>query len=146
MDWLTLVSYALAIGSIVGVYHNGSIFADLRARDEAAAGAFSAGHRRHFFAAARNCPFCMSYWCAITLTPLLIVSAALPAPWSRLSLLPIHALAAVRLSWIVDGLLPERLRYGAILQALEKPRVTPESPGWPDDRGAGGSTEIPAAP
>lgn len=93
----SLIAYALAVGAVVDVVRNGSILAGLRARIEAGP--------EGLFKDLLGCPFCLTYQAALWLT----VLTAAAGRWSFD--LIVVALAAARVSWIVNGLLPSRLRY-----------------------------------
>ena len=114
-----LIVLPLAAGAIVDVWRNGSIFVEQRALTEVRATAFELGERtlRNFLAALLDCTFCMSYH----VPAWLLLTQYLPAvvlhyfSWHRTAwvlLLPSFSLAATRVSWLLNGLVPDHLRYG----------------------------------
>lgn len=115
---LTLLAYALAIDSVVDAYHNGSLFEGTREIDAVHAAAFEANrHRgvrvvwRNFFGAARACPFCFSYHVAAAFLLLHLVGLAVGGAAQAVILSGVYLLAAGRLAWLGNGLLPGRLGY-----------------------------------
>ncbi len=116
--WLVVV-LPLAIGAIVDVWRNGSLFAGCRAFVEGMAAAYERGDRAPltFLAALLDCSFCLS----VHVPAWLLLLQFLPAlglsqlGWvtaGRLWLLPSYSLAAFRLSWLLNGLVPDHVRYG----------------------------------
>ena len=105
----TVVVYALAAGAVVDLWRHGSIFAPARARLEAG---LRPGPLREVLL---ECDLCLTFQAALWLVALFAFPAAiLPAPWSRLLEVAPCFLAAGRVSQLLDGLLPERLRHGRI--------------------------------
>ena len=98
----TLTLHGLAAGALVDLWRNGSIFDGPRARAEALGGRLGE---------LLGCDFCLTFQAALWLALLARPAAALgPAgAWAFEALL--LALAAGRASWILNGLLPGRLRY-----------------------------------
>jgi hypothetical protein len=111
MKLLDLIALGLATSAIVAGWRHGSIFATARAKVEVLAGEHDrSGSRRLLWAALLDCAFCLSYWAP--LVPALLLAAAACWPrWSPFWQLPVYALAATRLSWLLNVLLPEDLRY-----------------------------------
>lgn len=95
MTPLDFIALTLAASAIVDVWFNGSIFATQRAAIEDSEG---------FWAELLSCPFCLLHH-----TPwILIVLFVIPGgAW----MYPVYALAATRLAWLVNGVLPPSLRF-----------------------------------
>jgi hypothetical protein len=91
---------ALAASAAVDLWFNGSILAGARARVEASEG---------LVAELLGCPFCLTHWAAAAVLALFV----LPGTYFPAFMWPAYALAAARLGWIVNGLLPARLRFEA---------------------------------
>lgn len=115
--WLAVV-LPLATGAVVDVWRNGSILAGWRAIVETRAAAFEGGYRNawNFLAALLDCAFCLSYhapaWLILAqYLPSLLLSSQGWHLLGRVWLLPSYSLAATRVSWLVNGLAPGRLRY-----------------------------------
>jgi hypothetical protein len=117
---------ALATGAVVDYWQNGSIFEDHRAAVEAAADNGRISGRRDRIAEMLACSFCLTFWAAVWATVFTVLGTAciiaapiMPAGNNQVIMyglgtgfyLPVVALAAARASWIINGLLPDRLRY-----------------------------------
>lgn len=101
-----IVVYGLASGAVVDAWNNGSIFAPLRAYAECMAG------KRPLSAELAACPFCQSYHAPFWLLLVFwLPSRCLAGPAADLIQLVPLSLAATRASLILNGLLPEALRY-----------------------------------
>ena len=113
-----LLVLPLAAGAVIDVWRNGSIFAELRARNEMRTAAFERGEFsiRNFVAALLDCSFCMSFhvplWFVVTrYLPAVLLEHSGWHRWAQVVLLPSYCLAATRVSWLVNGLVPDHLRY-----------------------------------
>ena len=129
MTFLDFLVLTLACGQVVDTWRGSELFADRRARAEAGAAAYHAGDRRYRRAAILNCPFCLSHWVPLagvlmlgiaTLCDGMIDTIPTSPPWHLvgrivgwLYRLPVYSLALTRAGWLLNGLLPARLRYGA---------------------------------
>lgn len=104
LSLLDLFVFALAVAGLVDVLLHGSIFASFRARMEA-----YGDWRAQLF----GCPYCLTYQAALWLILLFwfVPAIGLPAWMCTMSRLPIYFLAIARLTWALDGLLPEHVRY-----------------------------------
>lgn len=100
----SLVVYALAAGAVVDLWRNGSLFAPLRARAESA---LPPGRLRELL----GCTFCLTFQAALWLVLLCRLPAAAWPAWAAFLEAGPAFLAAGRLSWLLDGLLPARLRH-----------------------------------
>jgi hypothetical protein len=110
-NFLDLLVVVLATGAIIEVWHKGSIFQTIRAYLQALQDVTPLETFKGRLLELLNCPFCKSYHIPLLLFLTLLAGDSLG---SRLAWLPrvvIYAWAATRLSNIVDGLLPGRMRY-----------------------------------
>lgn len=133
-----LVGVALAIGGTVDVWRNGSLFAGHRADLQARQDGTDPESWWQLVYELLLCSFCHTYQLGIWLLVLLTVSDALawpdllrtllhflnceqpPAaivnmPVGQLIRAAVFGVAAARLSWIINGLLPPHLRYNRLL-------------------------------
>jgi hypothetical protein len=102
---LDLICLALSIGQVCDTWFNGSVFASTRAYLEVKE------EQGSKLAELFNCPFCLSHHVAWMLCLFLLISCFLPGPWNDIVKLPIYGLAALRVSIILNAVLPENLRY-----------------------------------
>lgn len=94
--------YGLASGAVVDLWRNGSFLAGARAKVEARGGAFAALVR---------CDFCLTFQAALWLVAgRAAAGGLLPVAVGPVDV-AVVALAVGRAAWIVNGLLPERLRH-----------------------------------
>jgi hypothetical protein len=121
---LDLVAAALAAGAVIDVWGSGDIFNPLRVWIDArktylASTALRWPPRRPRLVLLLSCPFCLSYW----------VGAACFALTQHQTLrLGILALAAIRLSNLINGLLPKELQYAFTVtpeEVRQPPSPTP---------------------
>jgi hypothetical protein len=106
-DWICLV---LAVGALLDAWRNGSLFARPRVQVEQML-AQPRNRAEAWLALLLQCAFCLSYHVPYLLLGLgALVAWACPGcqalPWAL-----VYSLAATRASNLLDGLLPERLRY-----------------------------------
>lgn len=141
MTTLDFIALSLAAGDIVDVWFNGSIFSAIRGYVQARADTPDApapedelvlpppedptiteetsawtrfGDRflPTLLAELLSCSYCFSRHTPFYLAVCFYVpSLFLPSPWSDLVKLPVYALAAARLGWVLNGILPARLQY-----------------------------------
>lgn len=104
MSVLDLFVFSLAVSGLVDVLLHGSIFASFRARMEA-----YGDWRTTLF----GCPYCLTFQAAFWLVLLfwLIPALGFPSWLGLISRLPVYFLAVARLTWVLDGYLPEATRY-----------------------------------
>ena len=108
---IDLIAVALATGAIIEVWHKGSVFALTRAYVQAKNDSAKHGSFRGLWTELLLCPFCKSYH-----IPFYLYAAMLSGDWlgGIVAVLPrmlVYSLAATRLSNLIDGLLPLRMRY-----------------------------------
>jgi hypothetical protein len=121
LDFLAIV---FATGAIIDVWHNGSIFAKSRAIIEAKNSAAGPESFNRFWTELFICSFCKSYHIPIYLYVFLYSAIGFEnilgglLPWSPVGSIVstaarilIYGFAATRISNIIDGLLPDRMRY-----------------------------------
>lgn len=106
-----LLAVALASGAIIDVWHNGSIFATWRAIVQAKQDVAAPGTLQAWWTELLMCPFCQSYHVAFYLIVLLLAGKYLGGMFDLACHSVVYGLAATRLSNLVNGLLPEKLRY-----------------------------------
>jgi len=140
MNLLDFLVLALAAGAVTDCWFNGSLFVNWRAFFQVKAGGPTpplqvdgAGSEPQediaeeplpwlmrladralpsFVAELLSCPFCFSFHAPLWLALLFFVPAAFASePWDLLCKLLVYCLAATRIGNILNGLLPEWLRY-----------------------------------
>lgn len=119
---LDFIAVVLATGAVIEVWHKGSIFADLRARAQALQDVTDPDTLKGKALELLLCPFCKSYH-----VPFWLFAALLLGDWFGTTIgsvvrLVVYALAATRLSNIVDGLMPPRLSYAPPIEGNEHVR------------------------
>lgn len=100
-----------ATGAVIEVWHRGSIFANLRAYAQALQDTTDPDTLKGKGLELLLCPFCKSYH-----VPFYLLAAILLGDWCGATIgtvvrLGVYALAATRLSNLLDGFLPARMRY-----------------------------------
>jgi hypothetical protein len=121
LAWDTLLA-VFASGAILDVWFNGSIFSNWQAKLQFIADEEPDPSRAltQLFAKLLTCSFCLSYHVPLWfLAPLVILVNCLDPSRPILALLlrfPLYWLAIVRISNLLDGLLPNRLRYKQVLE------------------------------
>lgn len=108
---LDFVAVALATGAIIDVWHNGSIFATARAYVQAVNDGAKYGSFRYLWTELLICPFCKSYHIPVYLFLGLLAGDYFGGMLSALIRVVVFGLAATRVSNLIDGLLPSRMRY-----------------------------------
>lgn len=119
LDFLAVV---LATGAIVEVWHKGSIFANLRARAQALQDVTDPESLKGLTLELLMCPFCKSYHIPFWLLVALLLGDWIGATIGAGVRLVVYALAATRLSNLLDGLLPPRMRYDPPLKGADDGR------------------------
>lgn len=108
IDFFTVV---LASGAIIEVWHKGSIFATARAYVQAWDDASEPGSWKSLLYELILCPFCKSYHIPLYLYLLLLLADSFGGSVGAYVRVPLLALAATRLSNIINGLLPHESKY-----------------------------------
>lgn len=107
-DFLAVV---LATGAIIEVWHKGSIFEGWRAYVEAVQDVTEPDTLKGKFLELVTCPFCKSYHVPLYLFLLLLAADYFGVTLGTCARVVVYSLAATRLSNLLDGLLPARMRY-----------------------------------
>lgn len=116
LDFLAVV---LATGAIIEAWHRGSIFANLRALAEAHQDTTDPDSLKGRALELLMCPFCKSYHVPFWLMVALLASDWFGATITACVRLVVYALAATRLSNVLDGLLPPRMRYVSPIEGVD---------------------------
>ena len=111
ISYFDFVVVVLAAGAVIEVWHKGSIFATARAYLQALQDITPHDTFKGYALELAGCPFCKSYHVPIYLFLLLLAGHWVGGILGGLVQLSIYGLAATRLGNIIDGLLPERMRY-----------------------------------
>lgn len=111
MTVLDFIAVVFATGAIIEVWHKGSIFETARAyvqtwQDNAAPETLK-GRLWELI----MCPFCKSYHIPIYLFLLLLAGNWVGDTMAALVRVAVYGLAATRISNLVDGLLPDKMKY-----------------------------------
>lgn len=108
LDFLAVV---LATGAVIEVWHKGSIFAEARAYAQALQDVTPPDSIKGRALELLMCPFCKSYHVPFWLFVLLLAGDWIGATIGAVVRLVVYALAATRVSNLLDGFLPPRMRY-----------------------------------
>lgn len=108
LDFLAVV---LATGAIIEVWHKGSIFAESRAYAQALQDVTPPESLKGRLLELLLCPFCKSYHVPFWLMVFLLAGDWIGATIGGIVRLVVYALAATRVSNLLDGFLPPRMRY-----------------------------------
>lgn len=108
---LDFIAVIFAAGAVIEVWHKGSIFDYLRAYSQAVQDVTAPDSIKGKLLELLNCPFCKSYHVPFYFFLALLAGVWLGDTMAAAARLVIYSLAATRLSNIVDGLLPARMRY-----------------------------------
>jgi hypothetical protein len=108
---LDFIAVIFATGAVIEVWHKGSIFDHLRAYSQAVQDVTAPDSIKGKLLELLNCPFCKSYHVPFYFFIALLAGVWLGDTMAAAARLIIYSLAATRVSNIVDGLLPARMRY-----------------------------------
>ena len=112
IDGLDFIAVIFAAAAIIEVWHKGSIFANLRAYSQAIQDVTTAESFKGRLLELLHCPFCKSYHVPIYLfLAMLLADSWFGATISTLVRVVVYGLAATRIGNLIDGLLPNRMRY-----------------------------------
>lgn len=111
MGVIDFAAVIFASGAIIEVWHKGSLFAGLRARLQAIHDVTPNASFRGKLLELASCPFCQSYHVPIYLIASSLFARYLGSPFEELAAVLLFGLAATRIGNIIDGLLPNRMRY-----------------------------------
>jgi hypothetical protein len=113
---LDFVAVVLATGAIIEVWHKGSIFAEARAYAQALQDVTPPESLKGRALELLLCPFCKSYHVPFWLFVALLAGDGFGATIGAIVRLVVYALAATRVSNLLDGFLPARMRYDPPLE------------------------------
>lgn len=125
--WLDLIAVVLATGAIIEVWQKGSIFATTRAYIQAVQDNTSNDTLKGKALELLTCPFCESYHVPVYLFAILLAADSFSITLGGVVRIFIYGWAATRASNLIDGLLPNRMRYSP-------------APGYQDDAGTAADT------
>jgi hypothetical protein len=109
--WLDFVAVVFATGAIIEVWQKGSLFANVRAYLNALQDVTPPETAKGRLLELLHCPFCQSYHVPVYLIGALFAADWLGGAWPYLVRLVVYGWAATRISNLIDGTLPNRLRY-----------------------------------
>ena len=111
ISWLDFVAVVFATGAVIDVWHKGSIFQTARAYTEALQDVTDPESLKGRLLELLNCPFCKSYHVPVYLFLLLLAGDWFGATIAALVRALIYGLAATRVSWLINALVPNHVRY-----------------------------------
>lgn len=111
MTWLDFTAVIFASGAIIEVWHKGSIFSTARAYAQALQDATEPETFRGRLLELLMCPFCKSYHIPIYLGLLLLASDYAGGIIPALARVVVYGLAATRIGNLIDGFVPNRMKY-----------------------------------
>jgi hypothetical protein len=111
MTLLDFCAVVLAAGSVIEVWNKGSIFADTRARLQAQQDVTDPDTAAGKALELLLCPFCQSYHVPFYLFAGILLGDWCGATIGAVARFAVYSLAATRLSNLLDGFLPPRMRY-----------------------------------
>lgn len=108
---IDLIAVLLATGAIIDVWHKGSIFASKRAYIQAVQDNTDPDTLKGKLLELLTCPYCQSYHVPVYLFAILLATDAVSATLAAVVRVFVYGWAATRASNLIDGLLPNRMRY-----------------------------------
>jgi hypothetical protein len=111
MNPLDFIAVIFASGAIIEVWHKGSIFEVARAYVQSWQDNTSPDTLKGKLWELIMCPFCKSYHIPIYLFLLLLAGDWLGSTMGALARVLVYGLAATRIGNLIEGLLPDRLKY-----------------------------------
>lgn len=111
MSALEFIAIIFASGAVIEVWHKGTILAPLRARLQAIHDVTDNNSWRGRLLELTACPFCQSYHIPIYLMLGMWFSGYFGSTTKHVFEILVFGLAATRIGNIIDGLLPNSLRY-----------------------------------
>ena len=111
MSVLDFIAIVFASGAIIDVWHKGSIFSTARAYAQALQDATPTETLKGRLLELLMCPFCKSYHIPIYLGLLLLAGDVVGGIMPHLVRVLVYGLAATRIGNLIDGLVPNRLKY-----------------------------------
>ena len=126
--WLDFVAVVLATGGIIEVWQKGSLFSNTRAYVQSLQDVTPSETFEGRFLELLTCSFCESYHVPVYLFTILLAADCFSITLGAIVRVFVYGWAATRASNLIDGLLPNRMRYSF-------------SPEYTDD--AGSTTDTP---
>lgn len=114
--WLDFIAVVLATGAIIEVWQKGSIFATTRAYIQAVQDNTSSDTLKGKVLELLTCPFCESYHVPVYLFASLLAADCVSSTFGSVARLFVYGWAATRASNMIDGLLPNRMRYAPVIE------------------------------
>jgi hypothetical protein len=111
VHWLDFVAVVFAAGAIIEVWQKGSLFAHTRAYLNALQDVTPHETFKGRLLELLGCPFCQSYHVPVYLFAALMVADRVGGVCPYLLRIMIYGWAATRIGNLIDGILPDRLRY-----------------------------------
>lgn len=111
MNTLDFVAIVFAAGAIIDVWHKGSLFDTARAYAQALQDVTPPETLKGRLLELLMCPFCKSYHIPIYLGFILLASDSVGGIMPALTRVVVYGLAATRIGNLIDGLVPNRMKY-----------------------------------
>lgn len=109
--WFDFIAVVLATGAIIEVWQKGSIFANQRAYIQAVQDSTDSETWKGRLLELLTCSFCESYHVPVYLFALLLAADYFSTTLGAVVRVLVYGWAATRASNLIDGLLPNRMRY-----------------------------------
>lgn len=109
--WIDFIAVVLATGAIIEVWQKGSIFATARAYIQAMQDTTDGDTLKGKFFELLTCSFCESYHVPVYLFATLLAADYFSITLGAIVRIFVYGWAATRASNLIDGLLPNRMRY-----------------------------------
>lgn len=111
MTALDFIAVVFAAGAVIDVWHKGSIFSTARAYAQALQDVTPPETLKGRLLELLMCPFCKSYHVPVYLFLVLLAGDYFGGIISALVHAVVYGLAATRIGNLIDGLVPNRLKY-----------------------------------
>lgn len=111
MSALDFIAVVFAAGAVIEVWHKGSIFDTVRAYAQALQDVTPAESLKGRLLELLMCPFCKSYHIPIYLGLTLLAGDYFGGIIAALVRVVVYGLAATRIGNLIDGLVPNRMKY-----------------------------------
>lgn len=111
MNALDFIAIIFASGAVIEVWHKGSIFDTLRAKAQVLQDVTPQDTIKGRLLELLMCPFCKSYHIPIYLGLTLLAADSIGGIMAPLTRIVIYGLAATRIGNLIDGLVPNKMKY-----------------------------------
>ena len=111
MSALDFIAVVFAAGAVIEVWHKGSIFDTMRAYAQALQDVTPTESLKGRLLELLMCPFCKSYHIPIYLGLTLLAGDYFGGIIASLVRVVVYGLAATRIGNLIDGLVPNRMKY-----------------------------------